>query len=1044
MSNCASDIAIIGMAGRFPAAQNVEVFWRNLCNGVESVRFFTPEELETLGVPASQLRDPEFVRASSFLDDVELFDASFFNISPREAELMDPQHRVFLECAREALERAGYVGDSGGGKVGVFGGATINTYLLCNLMRAPEVESLDLLQLNLGNSHDFLTTRVSYKLNLKGPSQTIQSACSTSLVAVHHACQSILRGECEMALAGGVSINLKLRHGYKCSERGINSPDGHCRAFDKKALGTIFGSGVGIVVLKTAEAALADGDQIHAIIKGSAINNDGSLKVGYTAPGVAGQAAVISQALANAGVEPRCIGYVEAHGTGTALGDPIEVQALAKAFRNGVVTRDSCGIGSVKTNIGHLDAAAGVTGLIKTVLSLQHKCIPPTLHFEALNPEIDFENTPFYVVKDLTEWRSTGNPRRAGVSAFGVGGTNAHVVLEEAPETTPSAGSRSWHLLVLSARSGAALQRSTDNLSAYLQEHSAESLADVAFTLGVGREHFPYRRFVLGSDVSQASRALREIDPERVYTAHAERQERPLAFLFPGQGSQQVGMAERLYQQEPGFRAIVDECSEFIKPELGVDLRDVLYPPEDKLNISTDLLPQTRITQPALFVVEYALARLLMSWGVHPDAMIGHSIGEYVAACLAEVVSVEEALKLVAVRGRLMQSLPPGAMLAAEMSQSEAEILVGNQMSLAAVNGPMQCVFSGETEAITELDEHLRREGINCKRLPTSHAFHSHMIDPILEIFGEVVRRVKLRPPRIRYLSNVTGQWIKAEEATSAEYWVTHLRYTVRFSAAVKKLTEDPSWMLVEVGPGRALTQMARRHVRGTRENTFFTTLSQAEPDHLGILLGQLWLGGASLRWSTFYSRERRRRVALPTYPFERQRYWIEPNVRAAEAIPVAPAETAPSMRLDLVQASDRVSDQEGPSLIPSKRHPRPKLRTRYAPPSTELEKSIAAICTRVLGIAEVGIDDIFFELGGDSLMALQVVSSLKAALGVEVPVVSVYENLTIRSLAAVLECDSGSAKKSEEATEPGEYRQDRAARRRQYQEKESGRRIGA
>ena len=726
-----ADIAIIGMAGRFPGAQDVHAFWQNLCNGFESVRFFTPEELESLGVEPGRLRDPGFVKAASFLDNVEWFDAHFFNIPPREAELMDPQHRMFLECAWEALEQAGYAGESCEGSVGVYGGATINTYLLCNLMQAAAMESLDLVQLNVGSSHDFLTTRVSYKLNLRGPSQAIQSACSTSLVAVHHACQSILHGECDMALAGGVSINLKLRHGYNYVERGMASPDGHCRAFDKNAQGTIFGSGVGIVVLKRYEAALRDGDYIYAIIKGSAINNDGSAKVGYTAPGVNGQAAVIREALANARVEPHTVGYIETHGTGTALGDPIEIQALAKVFRT-AGGKNTCGIGSVKTNIGHLDAAAGVTGLIKTVLALKNKRIPATLHFESLNPEIDFENTPFHVISKLTEWESLHGPRRAGVSAFGVGGTNAHVVLEEAPEIKSEAGSRQWHLLMLSARSESALQKSTDNLAAYLGQGQEGEIADVAYTLQVGRRRFPYRRFVLCSDFRGACEALQTLDPERVHTARVEQQDRPVAFLFPGQGSQYVGMGKRLYETEPVFQATVERCSELLKPELGLDLREVLYPGDDKRQASADLLNQTWVTQPALFVVEYALARLLTSWGVRLEAMIGHSIGEYVAACLAEVFRLEEALKLVAVRGRLMQSLPRGAMLAAGISEAEAEALIGEQISLAAVNGPMQCVLSGEESAITELEQHLQFDGVTCRRLQTSHAFHSHMVEPVL------------------------------------------------------------------------------------------------------------------------------------------------------------------------------------------------------------------------------------------------------------------------------------------------------------------------
>ncbi len=1029
-----TDIAIIGMAGRFPGAPDVDAFWRNLCNSVESVRYFTREQLESLGVQPSRLQDPGFVKASSFLDDVELFDAGFFNISPREAELMDPQHRVFLECAWEALERAGYAGEQCEASVGVYGGATINTYLLCNLMQDADVESIDLVQLNVGNSHDFLTTRVSYKLNLRGPSLTVQSACSTSLVAVHHACQSILHGECDIALAGGVSINLKLRHGYNYIERGMVSPDGHCRAFDKNAQGTIFGSGAGIVVLKAYEAALRDGDNIYAIIKGSAINNDGSLKVGYTAPGVNGQAAVIKEAMANAGVEPHTISYIEAHGTGTALGDPIEIQALAKVFRT-AGGRNTCGIGSVKTNVGHLDAAAGVTGLIKTVLALKNKRIPATLHFESPNPQIDFENTPFYVVSKLTDWKSLHGPRRAGVSAFGVGGTNTHVVLEEAPEIQRDAGVRPWQLLMLSACSETALQQSTENLTGYLQQTPEAPLADIAYTLQVGRRRFPHRRFALCSDFQQACEVLQKLDPAHVHTAYVEDQDRAVALLFPGQGSQYVEMGKELFQQEPVYRSIAEHCSEHLEPKLGLSLKDLLYPSNETREGSARLLNETWITQPALFVVEYALARLLLSWGIQPEAMIGHSIGEYVAACLAEVMSLEEALTLVAARGKLMQSVPRGAMIAAGISESEAEALVGSQISLAAVNGPMQCVLSGEEEAIIELEQRFEMDGVTCRRLQTSHAFHSHMVDPILGSFAEEISRVRLQPPRLRYLSNVTGQWIKPEDATSPQYWVRHLRQTVKFSQGITKLLEEANRLLVETGPGKTLTKMAQRQ-RPHSANAFFHALAQPDHDHLGLLLGKLWLEGAPIQWSSFYANERRRRIALPTYPFERKRYWIEPKRHTPANVSAAPIMNTHSVEPEhSPTANGNHSGHTPEAPLTSQLYPRPALNTPYMPPETELEKNIATICTKVLGITEIGIDDIFFELGADSLLALQVVAALKKELGITVPVTSLYEQLTIRSLAAALS-SNGDRMSANGLPEFDHERQERAALRKTYQQR--------
>jgi acyl transferase domain-containing protein len=652
-----TDIAIIGMAGRFPGAPDVQALWQNLCDGKEAVRFITAEEILSAGVDPETCRNPNFVKAAAFLDGVEWFDAPFFGISAREAEIMDPQQRVFLECAWEALESAGYATNSGTRSIGVYGGATMNTYLICNLLQNPEaIRSLSLPQLNLGNSPDFLATRVSYKLNLTGPSQTVQSACSTSLVAVHHACQGILRGECQMAIAGGVSVNLKFRYGYDYLEGGMVSPDGHCRPFDQNAQGTIFGSGVGIVVLKKLEEALRDGDFIHAVVKGSAINNDGSLKVGYTAPSIQGQASVIIEALASAGVQPDTIQYVEAHGTGTPIGDPIEVQALTSAFRTASAGKAFCAIGSIKSNLGHLDAAAGITGLIKTALALEHRLIPATLHFHKPNPAMELEESPFYINTELREWKSPTGPRRAGVSSFGVGGTNAHVVLEEAPSRmrTEKRGP-GWELLLLSARSESALEQMTRNLGQHLSRHGREEeLADVAYTLQVGRKQFAYRRFVLCRNLQQGVEALLGGDGDKArgcsHIQREERENRPVVFLFPGQGSQYAGMGKELYQEEKVFRQEVDRCAESVREELGLDLREVLLGGEEW----SEQLQQTWLTQPALFVVEYALARQWMSWGVKPEAMLGHSVGEYVAGCMAGVFSVEEGLRLVVRRGRLM------------------------------------------------------------------------------------------------------------------------------------------------------------------------------------------------------------------------------------------------------------------------------------------------------------------------------------------------------------------------------------------------------
>jgi phthiocerol/phenolphthiocerol synthesis type-I polyketide synthase E len=879
-----TEIAVVGMAGRFPGARDLDEFWQNLCDGVESIRFPSDEELRARGVSEALLRDPNYVKASAALDGMELFDAGFFGYTPREAELMDPQHRVFLECSWEALERAGYDPDKYSGAIGVFAGGTTNTYLLYNLVSNPNLlNSLDPVQIDVGNGADFLATRASYKFNLKGPSCTIQTACSTSLVAVHTACQSLLNQECDMALAGGVSINVKHPEGYRYLQGSIVSPDGRCRAFDAQASGTIFGSGVGVVVLKRLQDALACDDYVYAVIKGSAINNDGAVKVGYTAPSVEGQAAVITEALSVAGVQPETISYIEAHGTATQMGDPIEIRALTRAFRT-VARPNSCAIGSVKSNIGHLAGAAGVAGLIKTVLMLEHRMIPPSLHFEKPTPEIEWDQTPFYVNTRLTEWKTDGKPRRAGQSAFGVGGTNAHVVLEEAPLRQPSGPARPAQLLLLAAKTNTALEAATANLAAFLRACPNLNLADVAYTLAVGRQGFNRRRAVVCRTLEEAASALEVCDPQRMLAGVPDIDDRPVVFMFPGQGAQYVNMARELLA-EPVFREHLDRCVELLEPHLGLDLRELIYPAADRAEYAAQQLEQTGITQPALFVIEYALAQLWMSWGIRPQAMIGHSIGEYVAACLAGVMALPDALALVAARGKLMQGQPVGAMLAVSLPEAQVQALLTPELSLASVNSPSLCVVSGPQESNQTLEDRMAEKGVTFQRLHTSHAFHSSMMDSILAPFARRVRQVKLNPPQIPYLSNVTGEWIKAEQATDPDYWAQHLRQTVRFSDGIRELVRDPARVLLEVGPGTTCTRLARQHGDPGRPPVVLATTrhpkdSQSDEDCLLTTLGKLWLAGVKVNWAGFYAKEHRHRLPLPTYPFDRQKYWIEPGAQ--------------------------------------------------------------------------------------------------------------------------------------------------------------------
>lgn len=986
MNDPNSDIAIVGLACRFPGARDADQFWENLEHGLESVTFFSDEELESSGVAAHLFNDPRYVRAKAVLDEIEFFDAAFFGFSPREAQILDPQHRVFLECAWEALENSGYCAQQYDGRIGVYAGAGMNSYLFNLYSNRGLIESLDPFQLLISSDKDYLTTRVSYKLGLSGPSITVQTACSTSLVAVHLACQSLLSGECDMALAGGVSVTVPQKSGYIYQEGSFLSPDGHCRAFDAEARGTVGGDGVGVAVLKRLEDALADSDTIHAVVKGSAVNNDAAMKAGYTAPSVSAQARVIAEAQAMARTGADTISYVETHGTGTALGDPVEIAALTKAFRAGTKRKGYCAIGSVKTNIGHLDTAAGIAGLIKVVKALAAKKLPPSLNFKHPNPQLDLENSPFYVNTRLGDWDGCSLPRRAGVSSFGVGGTNVHLVLEEAPApSNAKIPARPWQLLTLSAKTQTALDRATTNLGDYVGEHPELDLADVAYTLQVGRSAFAHRRLLVSSDADDAAKALCAVDGRRIFESFNETVERPVAFMFSGQGTQYAGMGRELYLTEPAFREHVDRCSEILESHLGLDLREVLYPEEGQLEKAARLLDQTVIAQPALFVTEYALARLWIDWGVRPQAMIGHSLGEYVAACLADVLTLEDALELVAVRGRLMGDLAAGAMLAVSLSASQVETRLSDTLSLAAINSPSLTVVSGPTEEISELEARLISEGTRCRRLRTSHAFHSAMMEPALESFKEHLRRVRLSPPKVPYLSNLTGDWITPVEATDPEYWTSHLRQTVRFSQGLQELLRGFEGVLVEVGPGETLTTLARQHLPRETATPVFASLQRAETSgsDVAFLLntaGQLWLNGVSLDWRGFHAGWQRHRLPLPTYPFERQRYWIEAQQ----------------------DASKSEQPEENSFSVPSL--PRPQLSNTYVAPSNEVEQIVAGIWRELLGIDHIGIDDDFFSLGGHSLLATQLVSEVREVFEIDMPLHKFFEAATVAGLAVTIE----------------------------------------
>ncbi|MDX1935261.1 MAG: amino acid adenylation domain-containing protein [Capsulimonadales bacterium] len=1005
-------IAIIGMAGRFPGAPDIETFRHNLREGIHSLTTFTVDELRAAGIHIDLIENPDYVRARPILDNADLFDAAFFGYAPREAEQMDPQHRVFLECAWEALEHAGYAPERIAGQVGVYAGLSLNTYLLSNLCanrkiieeltQSYQVGSFHTL---LGNDKDFLPSRVAYKLNLRGPSVNVQTACSTSLVAIAQACQSLLNYQCDLALAGGVSISFPQRRGYLSQEGGMISPDGKIRAFDAAANGTVFGEGVGVVTLKRFAEAVEDGDTILAVIRGYAINNDGSAKVSYMAPSVDGQAEVIATALGMAGVEADSLSYVEAHGTGTPLGDPIEVAGLTKAFRMSTDRTGFCALGSAKTNIGHLDVAAGVAGVIRTAFALRDRELPPSLHFESPNPRIDFAGSPFYVNTRRMPWPDGPTPRRAGVSSFGVGGTNAHVVMEEAPLPPPPEPARSAQLLLLSAKTPTALDAMTANLADHLRNTPGISLADVAFTLQVGRQSFEHQRMTVCHSVEEAIEKLTSGNAKTTVTSVRDRQEPGVVFVFPGQGTQQIDMGRGLYESEPVFRDAVDRCCEILLPHLGVDLRTILYPTPDNREEAENTLLRTTVTQPALFVIEYALATLWMHWGIRPAAMIGHSLGEYTAACLAGVFSLEDTLALLSERARLMRSVEAGAMLAVRLPAAEVESLLNDSLSIAAINGPSLCVVAGPFEAIEALEAVLSERRVAARRLPTSHAFHSGMMDPIVGPYIERVAATPRHAPTIPFISNLSGDRIRSEEATDPTYWGRHLREAVRFEEGVRTLRSEPGFVFIEVGPGGSLSGLIRQQTDKSAKGRILTSLESEKPelDSLLFALGQAAMLGVTVDWQAFHAPWRRRRVPLPTYPFERKRFWVEPvhseSPATDQKIAVKAGEacfTVDVMNENQERGTSAMTVSANGSVATTVEPTRPSDRT------VRLRNRLIELFQQASGMSLEGADPTagFVELGFDSLFLTQAGQLLQKEFKVRVTFRQLMGDLS--SLAAL------------------------------------------
>jgi len=989
----AEPIALIAMAGRFPGAADIEQFWDNLVAGRESISFFSEAELDAGISPASRA-DPAYVRARGVIDGIEDFDAAFFGINPKEAELMDPQHRVFLEICWECLERGGYVPDQCEVPVGVYGGMYNASYFQRHVVPRPDlIEAVGEFQVMLANEKDYITTRVAHRLNLRGPAISIHTACSTSLVAVAQAFHALRTGQCDMALAGGASVTCPPRSGYLYQEGAMLSPDGHTRSFDANAQGTVFSDGAAVVLLKRLSDALADGDTVYAVLRGVAVNNDGGAKASFTGPGVTGQAAVIGAALASAGIDARQVSYVEAHGTATPMGDPIEVEALTTAYARHTPELDFCAIGSVKSNVGHMVTAAGAAGLIKTALALHTQQLPASLHYDAPNASINFAATPFHVNDRLQPWPRGVTPRIAGVSAFGVGGTNAHVIVQEAPLPVPSDASSDPQLLILSARTPTALTTARARLADHLAAHPDSVLADVAHTLRVGRKAFAHRACVVADDVPQAIAALRAVTPLHATGMVGAARPQPV-LMFPGQGAQYAGMGRTLYANEPVFRAAFDDCLRAFDGMLDVDLRERMFSDDPAA-----LVP-TSVTQPATFAIEYALARQVMALGLKPAALIGHSVGEFVAAVLAGVMQLADAARLVARRGALMQALAPGAMLSVRLPAADLQPRLGDRLSLAAENAPNACVAAGPADAIAQLSRQLDAEGIAARLLQTSHAFHSAMMDAAVLPFEALVRDVVLNVPTLPIYSTLTGQRLRDSEATDPHYWARHLRETVRFSAAAHSASADHlQAVFIEVGPRQTLATMVRQHTRPAlpvastasragiagRFGTPTSSTLQAvallndnpldEPGAWRLAMGRLWTQGVELYLPRLDLRARKLRVRLPTSPFERTRCWVDivPAVPPARPLADRPADPPSVLVAPPVTFSEPTMPAAAFPLVESSRRATLSSRLR------DLFEEISGV-----DMADADGQISFVELGLDSLTLTQVATQVKRKFKVD------------------------------------------------------------
>lgn len=990
-------IAIIGMSGRFPGASSVDEMWKNLLEGKETVSFFNREEIDPF-INSELLTDPGYIKARGIIADADKFDAGFFNINPRLAELMDPQQRIFLEVCWEALENAGYTASGYEGLIGVFAGMGNNTYYQNNVVHHKDlIEKVGSFQVMVANEKDYIATRISHFMNLKGPGLSVHTACSTSLTAVAMGCQAIWNNQCDMAIAGGVAITSPVNSGHIYQEGGMFSGDGHTRSFDASSTGTVFSDGAGVVILKKFSEAVADGDTIYAVIRGVGLNNDGSDKASFTAPSVEGQMNAIAMAQAHANVSPESISYIETHGTATPLGDPIEIEALTQSFRGGTDKKQFCAIGSVKSNFGHLTAAAGIAGLIKTALALKNKLIPASINYEKPNPAIDFENSPFYVNSKLSNWDAGNFPRRAGVSSFGVGGTNVHIVVEETPFEKTSGPHRSKHLLLFSAKGKERLDEATSNFKNFLENNKSVNLADASFTLQLGRSAFADRKYFVVDSGENAIDYITSPNPLRSGTGNVQSLPKGIAYMFPGQGSQYVHMGSNLYRDEIVFRGAVDQCAELLKPFLKQDIRSVIYPAKGAEKEAEQLLQDTCYTQPALFTIGYALHKLWNHWGISPSVLIGHSIGEYTAACIAGVMRLEDALMLVARRGELMQAQPGGSMLSVRLSARDVEKFLTPDVTIAAINGPSLCVISGNDSSIEKIQEALEKNEIVCKKLFTSHAFHSPMMEPVVDPFNKIVSGIKLNKPVIPIVSTATSKFLTDNEATDPSYWSKHLRLPVLFADGIKTIWNTyPDMVLVEMGPRNTASSLAKQQATDLKKQIAVPTLpdtAENDAEWVSVLnaIGKLWTCGFSINWKNFYALESRKHIPLPVYPFEKKKHWIDP----VENSQVQTFHAYQPFYADNVLSIDNLSNNTSETISLTDMNIIPRQNRIIAELRSVMEDASG------IELSSVGTDASFMELGLDSLFLTQAALTLSKKYGIKITFRQLNESLSSLQLLA-------------------------------------------